>query len=584
ARDLASPLALHLQPGQYELAVAVSHHVTFRKSVDVTPAPQHVTAVLRPLPLLSGIVTDAASNRPVSNAVIRSDAGVHRAITDAKGRFAFEADPEEWPKLITAAAEAYAEASLFVPLARASTILGALQLARGASIAVEIKQNVAGEVVEVDLVRLRANGRATDGVVKTRSVPPADALATIRFDDVPPGDYIVMAKGDEPCERQGERVTITAGEQLNTHLEINPFRLIVRVESAGTPLASANVTLRHRDFHWEGSFGTGEDGKASVNVWQGGRTALTVRVAAPGFVPYRERRTLSDGEDSEWNVEVPCREIVGTVGDRATGDTVRDAEVAMTMTPDEGGGFVVSTKTSADGTFRFAPVAHGRVELRAAAPGYPEGETSLVFREPEQSRHVTLTLNAATVTAVQVADVHGAPLAARVLNCRGVECAGMSNTDRLGKVPVLIPQGETHDVWVVPRDGSLAVIPLASGSAEANVRVPDANCRVVLRTESTSGVAIAGMFIVMRYEGRVVPPDVLHALSMMQGSSIISDARGEIAFNHLPSGAYEFWPLLSVAELHAVAAGGGPQPSVRMRVVPGENVAVLTFAESKALH
>jgi hypothetical protein len=582
-QTITRPVALMLAQGDYDVAVATPHHVTFRARLQVRTSVQRVAVVLQPMPRLSGIVSDSESRRPIPNAAVLIDGTDQRALTDAKGRYTFEADPERWPKLVTVAAEGYGEASLFVPRARRTAELDDIRLTRGASIAVQLEQTSSGEVVAVDLIRLHARGRSVDGVVKTLAVPSMDASTSVRFTDVAPGDYVVLAKGDGPCERYGERVTVTAGDELKTTLPIRPFRLHSRVEAEGAPVAGARVRFKQRDLHWEGSFVTGKDGEATVTMWQGGRISSTVLLETAEMVPYRERRTIGEGEDTAWHIQVPSREIVGVVVDAITGDVIPRATVALTMTPGEGGGFVVSTEAGDDGTFRFSPVAHGAIELKGAAPGYPERQLSFTFQEPEQSRHVALELRPAAVTTLQVIDSRGGTVAgARVINCRGIDRAGMSNTDASGKVPVLVPEGEMHDLWVIPRNGSLATMQLTSGTEEATIRVPDANCRIVLQTESESGTPIAGIFIVMRYEGRVVPPDVMDALSIIHGARVRSDSGGRVTLDHMPPGSYEFWPLLSEAELRLAASGAGPQAPVRMRVVPGENVAVLTFADREA--
>lgn len=88
---------------------------------------------------------------------------------------------------------------------------------------------------------------------------------------------------------------------------------------------------------------------------------------------------------------------------------------------------------------------------------------------------MTLVLQPADTTTVRVRDGRGAPIAgARVIDCRGAACGGISTTDAAGEAPIPIPAGEAHDVWVVPRDGSLGFVQLAGGSADGTVSVPDA--------------------------------------------------------------------------------------------------------------
>ena len=83
--------------------------------------------------------------------------------------------------------------------------------------------------------------------------------------------------------------------------------------------------------------------------------------------------------------------------------------------------------------------------------------------------------------------------------------------------------------------------------------------------------------VVMRYNGRVVPTEVIAMMATYQGAIASSGPDGRIIFEHMPPGLYELWPVGSVAELRRLTNGVGPEAPVRMTAAPGENLAELTF-------
>jgi hypothetical protein len=154
---------------------------------------------------------------------------------------------------------------------------------------------------------------------------------------------------------------------------------------------------------------------------------------------------------------------------------------------------------------------------------------------------------------------------------------GSGRTDAAGTIEIPMPKDETREVYVIPRDGSLAFTQLRSDAAEATVRVPDGTSRIVIRAESEVHAAIPNVSTVIRYDGHILPIDVLLTLATVQGMQTRSGADGRIVLNHMPPGAYEFWPVGSPEELQQTIAAAGAEAPVRMTVVPGENAAVLTF-------
>lgn len=574
--DLRSPLMLSMPEGRYAVDVHAPHSIRYRQNVDVSAERQRVVAHLAPLPLLSGHIVDGQSGRDIAGAVIRTDVGID-GVADATGRFVVEADPERWPRAITVNAVGYARAEVPVPAARVGVALDEVALFRGGTVAVELRQNDAAEVVEVALQRLGNGGRSPGPTVKTAAVAKDEQPPTLRFENIEPGEYVVVAKGAEEWERLGERVTISAGRESNLTLRIVPFTVRLRVRQDGAEVGGAHVVLKQRDAHWQGTLLTDAAGEASVRLWQGGRLNATVEAAHA--MPFLERRTLVDGVDTEWLLDVPIREISGVVVDGETEAAIPGAAVHLSIDSIDGYSLGVSTKADAHGAFRFVSAPYGEHTLKAAAPGYPPHGTTYSFHEPDQSRQVRLALERAANVVLSVLSDRGVPIAgARMIDFRGLVKRGTGTTDGAGAVTVLVSKRESRDVWVVPRDGSFAWIELRPDAEKAVLRVPPAVSRIVLHTRSESQVPIPNVSVVIRYNGRVLPFEVEHALATVQGSRTRSGTDGRIVFDHMPAGVYEFWPVGSFAELRALAGGVGPEAPVRLVAGPGENVAVITFA------
>jgi hypothetical protein len=397
-----------------------------------------------------------------------------------------------------------------------------------------------------------------------------------KFANVEPGDYVVMAVGNEEWEKLGEPVSVTAADESRLPVTIVPFQLRVQTRSHGEPLPNAQVALRNRDMFWQGRIRTDGAGTATVTLWQDGRFNATVETS--GSTPYLERRTIERNEGTEWVIDIPALEVTGVVVDGTTGQPVPNAGVALNMESSAGYQLAVHTEAGADGTFRFAPVPYGEHTLKAAARGYPVTEMTYTFREPEARHNVMVKLEPAPPIRLTVTDARANPIAAaRAFQFTGLTPRGLGVTDSAGNVDVLVPPGEMRDVFVVPRDGSLAFIRLAASAKNTTVAVPDGVSRLVLRAVAEGGKPIPNVAVVIRYNGIVIPYEVMVALTTRQGAQVASNAQGQIVLDHMPAAVYEFWPVGSTAELREVAAGVGPSAPVRIAAAPGENVAVMTF-------
>lgn len=554
------PLLVHLPRGAYRIDADGAHVLPFTADVQIGAERKQLVLALRPSRTIEGVVRDAATAAPVAGASIGD------AITDSSGRFALEIDFEQWPHELVVRADGYGTRTVAVPGARADTTLPDITLDHGATIVAEIHQTEAHQVTAVDLLELRNGGRTPGRVLQHLELPKSDELVRgLRLENVQPGAYVVLAAGAEPSHRAGVRVDVEAGDPVPVHVQIEPFRLRLRTVFAGEPLRNARVILRHHEAFWEASIPL-DTGEATVELWQSGKLSATA--AAPDVVPYRSRRTLAEPKDTEWLLEMPGLEVVGNVIDAESGAPIPKAGVALKMRS-RGHNMLVSTETNADGEFRFAPVFPGEHELQAAAARYPVTEVTYSFGEEEKSHSVTIALPRTPMTTLEVLDARGQPvLAADYFVYRGQARVARGRTGANGRAAVFIPAGEARDVIVVPRDGSLGVTRIQSGIANARLTLADGTSRIVVRMESEAHEPIPDLTLDVRYNGLLLPIEVLQALAG-RGSRTSTDAEGRIVLDHMPPGVYEIWPVA------APALRGAP---LRLVAVPGENMAVMTFA------
>lgn len=348
-KQVGVAIPIRLRKGTYALTVDTRHFVRARKNVIV--GQHRVVAVeLEPLPTLSGTVRSLSTGKQVAGARISTDDGAAEAvISDYEGRFSLEVDPETWPSKLIVNAVGYAETSITVPAERKSAALPRIDLSPAGTIVVELTQPPQLDVREVELQKLPHEKRIIGVSKGTQPVPAGVAKTTIRFENVEPGLYAVVAKGESPWKQRGDVVAVDQGETATVSQTIEPFELTVRTRMLGAPIAKAKVDLRNNDGHWTARFETDDEGETTITLWQGGDITSSVR--GPNINSFIERRRLEDGEDVEWVIDVPAREITGTVLDEKSGDPLPAAQVHLSVVSDDG--YQQSMSTTADDRGRF---------------------------------------------------------------------------------------------------------------------------------------------------------------------------------------------------------------------------------------
>ncbi|HEX7829698.1 MAG TPA: hypothetical protein VF787_08580 [Thermoanaerobaculia bacterium] len=204
--------------------------------------------------------------------------------------------------------------------------------------------------------------------------------------------------------------------------------------------------------------------------------------------------------------------------------------------------------------------------IRATANGYPPLDQTYTFEETDTAKSLTIALTRKPKTMVNVIDARGVPLRGiDVRVFRGETLIDVTRTTTDGTMPLYIEDGGERTLVIVPRDGSLGMLQVSSGTREVTFTVPDGSSRIVIRTDSETQEPISQLFLAVTYNGIELPYQVMAELAA-RGSTVISGDDGRFVFE-MPPGRYEFIPFEMAID----------EP-LRVNAMPGENVAVMTFA------
>jgi hypothetical protein len=158
----------------------------------------------------------------------------------------------------------------------------------------------------------------------------------------------------------------------------------------------------------------------------------------------------------------------------------------------------------------------------------------------------------------------------------------MSGTNASGNADVALPAGSSCEIYVLPKEGSLALRTLAAaepatGSEPLLIRVPEGSSSLRLALKSVEGEPFPGMILLMRIDGVVIPPAIARLLGS-RGFSLMTNDEGSVSLQHIPPGTYDFWPYRTTIEgqmLYETATEFDAPISLTVRT--GENNATVRF-------
>lgn len=398
----------------------------------------------------------------------------------------------------------------------------------------------------------------------------------IAFSDLAPGTYSVITRGEGPLQQRAKTFEVGAGERRQGNVKIVPTVANVRVTLGGKPLPDATLEATNTDHGWKTTVRTDANGTAIEESWQPGSFAMSVRAPAM-TAPYIH--TASD-----WNITLPERRITGRVIDAANATPVSNAIVLLRTESDESSR-IVQTTTDTDGRFVYRAVLAGKqtLEVRADHYVYPAPVTFELTGD-NASRELELRVDSGAPAEVLVVDGSGLPLrGARLFSSVGDELRSMSVTADDGRAVVPLTANATSVLYVIPRDGSFAVVRTNAAQLERTgtlrIAVPSATGLLQLVTKRTDGAPVGGVRLLVRYNGELVPAEVVRALERTHGVRFATDDGGTATLPELPLGIYELWPYRTDNEAEALRASATTLAApVQLTLKSGENVVRVSFA------
>lgn len=406
----------------------------------------------------------------------------------------------------------------------------------------------------------------------TRTIATASSVS---FADLTPGLYVVLASGPQPLQRLSAKANLgTDGSAIR--LVIPRSKTELRATLAGQPLARAEIAFTHDGLRWRTDLQTGEDGRFAGELWEPGLYSASVR-RNPTSAPHTVDVAISL---SPLTIDVPDRHVLGRI--LAGGKPLAGAIVNLRSENSEST-MTTRTQSGPDGQFEFFGVREGLLTLTARAPSYLDSDAATFELRAAPARHsIDVELTRGEPRAVRVVNTHDTPIANATLmtSCNG-HLKSMAGTDADGRADVALPSGTPCAIFVLPKEGSLALVRLSGEPASVSepllIRVPEGSSSLTLTLKSVAGEPFSDTILLMRIDGVVVPPAIARLLGS-HGFSLITNEKGNLTLQHIPPGTYDFWPYRTTIEgqmLYETATDF--DAPISLTVKTGENNATVRF-------
>jgi Carboxypeptidase regulatory-like domain len=416
--------------------------------------------------------------------------------------------------------------------------------------------------------------------VAHRALP--NAKQPVRFEGLAPGVYQLRIRGRESSEQFARKVLIGAGDERQATITIEPREIRGRITLGDTNLGAGTLTLRHRELRWEASIPIRADGTFRAPLWQSGAFAYMVRTPALP-TPYSATIEVPESVGEEpIAIDIPDGRISGFVRDAKSGAAIAGVTVAL-QTNAGASEQHVRTTTNADGRFDFVGMKYGRHKVRVTSPAYIE-PVPIAFQLDEAAplRELDVRLEPGRILPVVVVDADGDPVdQATVYALAGAKLCARTTTDVDGITEIAVPEREEAVLFVIRPEGGFTVARVAreSGGRRLRVDLAPASSSLVIRARTRDGAPMPPFSLLMRYDGAVVPVDVLEELTAVQGLHFATDPQSDVQLDRIPSGSYEFWPYRTEAEANAIVATADDVAApIRVNVREGKNSIAVKFA------
>jgi hypothetical protein len=260
------------------------------------------------------------------------------------------------------------------------------------------------------------------------------------------------------------------------------------------------------------------------------------------------------------------------------GKPVAGAKVSLRRT-DERASRLLSARSAADGTFSFRGVAAGLHTLRVVAEDFLVSDTRELHLGERADERQTFTLRRGVRQTVTVVDAAGNPAARTLVICAsGAAVRANAVTDTLGRATISVPADQRSVIYVFAAKGPFAVQRVASGVTSIRIALPAPASTLEVATLTTAGDPVPHMWLLMRYDGEVIPPEVV-GIARRAGLVLNTDDAGKLVLRNLPAGRYEFWPYANEEQATALLGSSVDVAApITVDLTPGIHRTTLRFA------
>jgi hypothetical protein len=552
AKSVSKPTTLSLVPARYTVTFQAEHYAVAMRSFDLAAnALADLGEVrLHPLPLLTGTVvtTRDGKDMPLSGADVSFSStkpwikDPHLATTDEKGAFRAEM-PENAAEAIAVSHPGVASKT-FVVNRGADSNLGVIRLLPGVRLTVKVARPAALRTKPIAVTLYRRDPRVYDPtLVASRELAPADGEVT--FDEVSAGNHIVVLQGDGPLARMSVPVKIEEEKPASVEARIEPYTLKGRLTFGGDPLDGATISVHpSTDVTWRADVTSAADGKFGGTAWQRGVLGASVHDERIGGIFFSDSPELG-ADPSGWSFDIRKRLITGRVYDAETKEPLKAELSEIAELAEERGPVTLhsSVHTDDSGNFKLLAAKPGRYELRFTRPEYLPKSVVVNIAEEDGSKVADFAVERGTAQALVLRWPDGTPIvSAEVYDGEPRELGTLPpiyHSDVTGTAMIRGKSGEMHTLYVMPAEGSIAVVRLTIGGREAKpveavVGRPTGALRITA-VDSEGKPSPGG--VVLRLNGELIPMVIVWRRYNLRNF----DGNGELLLDRLPPGAYEVW-------------------------------------------
>ncbi|MBV9496703.1 MAG: carboxypeptidase regulatory-like domain-containing protein [Acidobacteria bacterium] len=409
--------------------------------------------------------------------------------------------------------------------------------------------------------------------IASRSLNANESAAA--FENVALGTYVVLVEGAAPMQKLAIETGVADKDVRTLRIALPNGVATGRITRGSAPLANANVQLTNLELYWNAKLATNDKGEIEGPSWLDGDFLAAISSAAL-HARYDTDVRIVRGPQTTFAIEMPNHLVDGKIVDKDGAPIAKVVVALRSVTPD-----LARTRrvtTGPDGSFAFEGVIPGMQSLHVFADGYMRprpNEFSLDERTADHEE--TLQLESGRRRTVEVVGADGAAVpGARLVCAADGRVLSVATTGADGRAPIATPEDGASTLYVIPVGGSLAVRKFGNAGIE-RVRVPAGSASLEVATLTVDGAPVAGVNLLMRYNGELVPPEVARELQRQQGASLTTNDDGRAKLGHIPPGTYEFWPYRSPAEADALMASADFEAPINVQVVTGENKATVRF-------